>query len=295
LISIIICSRTPEIDDALKANIENTIGELYEIILIDNSENKYNIFEAYNLGVAKSKGSILCFMHDDIQFHTKDWGIKVKAYFEEQRIGAIGIAGTPYAAKMPGSWWGGGLINQQLCSKEGSQIRVNTQTLNDKEEKKEVVLLDGIWLCIKRELFEKIKFDEKKFTGFHFYDIDICLQVHSLNFKLYCVFDILIEHFSNGNVNQEWINNALILKKKWNFLLPISTVVLADKEKAKIEFKTLQEFIQILIVNNHNDRSSYYLALKQLFSHTNGISWNYRLDKILYFITKYIKSIILLK
>ncbi|RZL34369.1 MAG: glycosyltransferase, partial [Pedobacter sp.] len=104
LISIIICSRTTTISDKQKNNIAATVGFEHEIIAIDNSKNELSIFEAYNIGILKSKGDIFCFMHDDIFFHTQDWGKNVYHHFSNDQVGAIGVAGSPYATKMPGSW-----------------------------------------------------------------------------------------------------------------------------------------------------------------------------------------------
>lgn len=59
MISIIICSRYSSLSQELQSNIHATIGACeYELVHIDNSENKYNIFEAYNLGVRKAQGDI---------------------------------------------------------------------------------------------------------------------------------------------------------------------------------------------------------------------------------------------
>ncbi len=50
MISIIICSRGEKISTLLEQNIQNTIGTQFEIILIDNSENKYFITQGeFNL------------------------------------------------------------------------------------------------------------------------------------------------------------------------------------------------------------------------------------------------------
>ena len=62
MISVIICSRTSTIGTALSENIKNSIGCEYELISIDNSKNTYSIFEAYNLGIQKSKFDFLCFI-----------------------------------------------------------------------------------------------------------------------------------------------------------------------------------------------------------------------------------------
>lgn len=51
MLSLIICSRTPRISEELERNIAETIGCEYELVVIDNSKNKYSIFSAYNQGV----------------------------------------------------------------------------------------------------------------------------------------------------------------------------------------------------------------------------------------------------
>lgn len=106
MISIIICSRTSVISDNLLDNILLTIGADHELIVIDNSENKYSIFEAYNIGINKSKGEIVCFIHDDINFLTLNWGgILIEIFNENKKVGLIGVAGAKSKTKMPSAWW----------------------------------------------------------------------------------------------------------------------------------------------------------------------------------------------
>ncbi|MCE5282251.1 MAG: glycosyltransferase family protein, partial [Deltaproteobacteria bacterium] len=77
MISIIICSRDSGALKEVSGNIEETIGVPYEIIAIDNSRNQYSIFDAYNLGAEQSTFDHLCFMHEDILYHTPHWGSAV--------------------------------------------------------------------------------------------------------------------------------------------------------------------------------------------------------------------------
>jgi len=86
MISIIICSRTTSISDELIQNINQTIGIPFELVIIDNSNNFYSIFSAYNEGVKRSKYEVLCFMHDDIIFKTNDWGISVMHRFKSSNV-----------------------------------------------------------------------------------------------------------------------------------------------------------------------------------------------------------------
>ena len=81
MISIIICARREDIAPELRKNIEETIGLPYEIIVINNAGNDFTIFSAYNKGVSLSKFPLLLFMHDDILYHTTDWGKKTGSAF----------------------------------------------------------------------------------------------------------------------------------------------------------------------------------------------------------------------
>lgn len=290
MISIIICARTNSISDEQRANIEATIGASYEVVVIDNSKNELTIFEAYNIGILKSKGDIFCFMHDDIFFYTQDWGKNVYHHFANDQVGAIGVAGSPYATQMPGSWWGGDLVNQQLLINKNGVSKLSTKFHDLKtSNSKAVAVLDGIWLCIRKSLFKQIKFDSTNFKGYHFYDIDICLQVAHLRYELHCVFDIKIEHISEGNVNKQWIINALVLHQKWKTLLPMQIGPLTKEETKLAEFKTLKEFVQILMANNYSAKYSYKFALRVIFENGLGIL---SFKNSLFFAHKYIKSII---
>jgi hypothetical protein len=51
MISLVICSRTSQLNESLRQNIDETIGVEYELVLIDNSKNELSIFEAYNKGI----------------------------------------------------------------------------------------------------------------------------------------------------------------------------------------------------------------------------------------------------
>jgi GT2 family glycosyltransferase len=268
MISLIMCSRSSAIDQALLNNIENTIGVPYEIISIDNSNNKYGICAAYNLGVEKSKYPVLCFMHDDIQYFTKDWGNLVLNHFDDEKTGAIGIAGTPYIPYLPGTWWGGSLININMLSNRDGCEHHSFQTYPPSaDNRSKVVVLDGVWFCIRKKLFDTIRFDDTIYHGFHFYDVDTTMQVSQAGYNAYCVFDILIKHFSKGDINETWTQNALAFNKKWRMVLPAACTQLKYNTRCEAELKTLNEFAMILIANGEPPKKAYrtvlFMLLKQ--------------------------------
>lgn len=238
MISLIICSRKPDISESLKRNITETIGVEYELIIIDNSSNSYSIFSAYNEGQKSAKGDVLCFMHEDIFFHSSFWGKTVETYFEKYtNVGLLGVAGTHYLPKMPAAWWdtemrSGHLLQGSVIDGEYKIIR--EELWDDyRREPTSVVSVDGLWMCFRKEVFSSVRWDDINFKGFHGYDTDISLQVIYSGFEVHIIWDIVIEHKSVGVAKMEFYHSLDLLFEKWSDKLPIiSGVELTESEKS---------------------------------------------------------------
>ncbi len=233
MISIVICSVKPSYYAQISVSIAQTIGVKYELIKVDNSANTYSIFEAYNLGVQQAKYSIICFTHEDIVFHTPNWGVNVINHFKNASIGMIGICGGDAIPVVPAPWWNSKTQNNFLYNninswKDKPSEHQYSNPFNEKFT--DAVLLDGAWFCIPKALFNTIKFDEENFKGFHCYDSDISLQV-LMHKRVGVVYDVLLEHFSAGTINMDWIQSVDVLATKWSKQLPIITHV---KNKVEI-------------------------------------------------------------
>lgn len=274
MISIIICSRFTEISKELENNIASTIGTPYEVICIDNSTNQYNIFQAYNEGVQRSKFPYLCFMHEDILHHTYNWGKCIINHFCDSSVGLIGISGPRFMSRIPGIWWG---ISTTDVGKD-SICQFSIDTNKDKPAETahtcykpiqntnaiKVVAVDGCFFCIKKTLFKHICFDQTNYSGFHFYDLDISLQIHMLGFQTLCVYDILIEHISNSQLNMPWLKNARIFFSKWKKDLPITTYPISTQKRKALERSNFQTMNYILSGNSQTP-SRYYLASEKIY------------------------------
>ena len=241
MISIIICSRKADISQELKDNIASTIGCEYELCVIDNSRNEYNIFTAYNEGVRRAKGNILLFAHDDVvKYHTQNWGKNVEMHFaEDEKLGLIGVTGTHFWPKCP-SEWSCNMVHSGGCVQN---VDGEVEVFNDMEffqEGKtivEAVAVDGMWFCIRACLFSQIHFDCETFSGWHYYDMDICFQVRKVGFNVGIVSDITIEHTSWGTWNNVWIAAAKSFFEKWKDVLP--QVAGVDMDEREIGIRTM--------------------------------------------------------
>ena len=245
MISIIICSRKPDISFELKSNIAVTIGIAYELIVIDNSNNKYSIFSAYNEGVRRAKFPYLCFMHEDILFHSKNWGEQVVKYFQsDDKIGLLGVVGTHFLPKTPSYWCdtnyvSGGLIQGWTENNHYNRLRVKHDKYIESKDYIEAAAIDGLWFITHKKLFKHIAFDDKSYTGFHFYEMDICMQVKQAGYKLIIGTEILIEHFSYGKGDKSFDRSRKIFYNKWKNSLP----VLAGIEMSNTEIEIVTKHV----------------------------------------------------
>lgn len=283
MISIIICSRNSKINSKLEANIKITIGVEYELIIIDNSNNKYSIFQAYNEGVQRSKFEYLCFMHEDVFYQTHEWGKNVIEYFHDQGTGMIALAGGHCILNTPSSWWFSRIISANLLQGNSNtgESSLYKKRVNENNLKSEVAAIDGFWFCIPKKLFNNIKFDDQLFNSFHFYDMDISFQISKLNLKIYVIYDILIEHFSKGKITNDWLISADLFYDKWKSDLP---------KMCGINIETIDS-IPILTELSHSE-FSYIEQLIISEENLNKIagSKSYKLGKMILKPLKWIKN-----
>lgn len=221
MLSIIICSRSKWISSSLYENIKDTIGCGYELVVVDNSENQYSIFEAYNLGAEKSIGEFLCFVHEDVIFHTKGWGNEIRSIFlSDKQIGLIGVAGAKVKSKMPSAWWD--------CPGNMRVVHI-IQHIKDKEKEKwdsgfdknkivEVAVIDGVFIAMKNN--NALRFNSKM-QGFHNYDLNISFECKKQGLKIIVTNRVLLEHFSKGTINADWVNSTYKLHELYKGLLPL--------------------------------------------------------------------------
>lgn len=232
MISIIVSSHQPALFAQFSNNVHSTIGDiLYEIIRVKNP-GTMGLAAAYNQGAAKAQYPWLCFVHEDVLFETMGWGQKLIDHFTNNRkLGLIGIAGSRYKSYVYsglGSTWGNAGLRMNLIQTINGERQLLVRRGYDKNIEPAVVL-DGCFLCTTSDVFTRIPFDEKTFTGFHAYDIDFSLSV-GLEYTVAVVYDVLLEHLSTGGFNKHWLTDTYTLHYKWNWLIPHSLQPLSGKE-----------------------------------------------------------------
>jgi hypothetical protein len=186
-----------------------------EFITIDNTENKYSLCQAYNIGKAKATGKFLIYVHEDVALgeDVDKFVNGIRKIFEDPKVGLIGFAGSKRATGT--SWVSGGMNYSKVKHCPGEHI-LRWSTPNFIEQ---VVLVDGLCLITTREIADKIPWDERH-KYFHMYDLDMSLSVHTAGYKV-VVFDYWMRHFCGGHA-PNFGEAAAIYMEKWGKQFPIA-------------------------------------------------------------------------
>lgn len=212
MISIIISSYQPHLLSDLEKNITETCDVPYEIITVQNP-NLYSITEAYNIGISKARYDIFLFIHEDILFHTKNWGSKLIRHLGDKNTGVIGIAGSSYVPKAPCGWHVSDNKYNHVNYIQNEKSRdkgVFRSTFSKNIEKAEAFAVDGVFMALQSKVARSALFNES-IKGFHGYDLEFSLRI-AKDHQNYIINDILIEHFSKGYTDKVWFTNNIQIR-----------------------------------------------------------------------------------
>lgn len=213
---IVSVTRNKKEDTLLYKNIQNFhYDDIRNFIIVEN--NIRGLSEVYNEYLKKLNVDYIHFIHDDVEILDK-WQ-RMCSDIESRSDWMIqGVAGaSKIEIKYPSLWnvmgdpktFKGSLHH---FTEDGLQLFSTPCGLRPAR----TVLLDGVYLCVKTELYKtgKWKFDEQ--FKFHHYDLAASLDAVNLGYKI-GVANINIAHQSHGLHslnNKEWQeSNELFLKK----------------------------------------------------------------------------------
>jgi hypothetical protein len=131
---------------------------------------------------------------------------KINYLFENKKdVGICVVVGTEELNEL-GGWWMNaptklkGHIIQENNGKDTHLVKGEIGYFNN------IVAVDGCIFCVRGKILkEGLKFDTT-FKGFHFYEINFCLDMLLKTDYKICVADILIRHKSMGigSLTKEW-------------------------------------------------------------------------------------------
>ena len=237
MISVIVCARNPSLWDRHRRNVAKTIATEHEYLCLDNRQAQAGICAAYNRGVELAKGQILVFVHEDVFFMRPGWGVALETKFAaEPAVGLIGVAGSQYIFEEHPEWVTAGrpfIRGRVIHEIQGRQI---LSVFSHDQADAEVVVADGLFFAVRGDLFRYLRFDDVIFDGFHFYDLDFCMQVRKSH-RVIVTSEILVKHLSLGRIDQVWRRYAELFRWKYAGALPASCGGLVPDLRNRADFE----------------------------------------------------------
>ncbi|WP_338377972.1 glycosyltransferase [uncultured Flavobacterium sp.] len=260
MISIVICSRNETLFNKLKESIKNTIGRIeHEIIRIDNLMLNESITKIYNKGIAMAKYECLLFVHEDVVFHTYNWGSILTSIFNQNpNVGLIGIAGTKYKSKYPSAFWHTDQkmlhfnLIQHYNKKSPKHFKIGFKNSNLVK----VVAIDGVFLALRKST--NVTFNEE-IKGFHCYDLGISIDILENNYDVVVTDQLLIEHFSIGNTNLDFVKGVIMFHELYKNKLP----KFINSKKTSLETVALKRFLEICLENRYIPYKLWFFYLSR--------------------------------
>lgn len=221
LVSVVICSATPQKFERVDQDFRRLLGGVpHEIIGIHDARS---LAEGYNRGLGRCHGEIVVFSHDDVEIVSPDLAARLLRHFETSDL--VGIAGTTRVTTVP--WFGAGWPH--LCGQcahpaaDGSPVVTVYGIASPLVPG--VQAMDGVWFAARRELADRIGFDEATFDGWHGYDFDFTFRAHLAGYRCAVASDLLLIHDSPGKFDPRWLTYAERALAKFRSELPPGAVL----------------------------------------------------------------------
>lgn len=161
----------------------------------------------------------------------------------KNNCGVVGVAGSTVKSQILSGW------SQSLEDAnrfDFVQISENKSRINmfaNPHHKKydEVILLDGVFLAVRKDVYGKNIFDESIITGYHCYDLDFCLEI-SKSHQNYIAYGLGLVHYSMGNFDRDWIKTAFKVHCKHSNYLKELSVRIPPEQRKNLEQNLLADY-----------------------------------------------------
>ena len=204
----------------------------YEIIPIMNFNNPYSAAQALNIGIEKARANIVVLCHQDVLFYNNWIDLLFKRIDEierkDKRWGVIGTAGITLKDETLGVVYNMKGRLQWRSTKKQTIYPVQT--------------LDEHCMIIRKN--SGLRFDERTFSGFHFYGSDLCLIALSKNMQNYGILCPLVHDSGSGSIasgRREFMRYLNALANKWrgrfNRIRTPTSIIRKKSVKTFIKFK----------------------------------------------------------
>jgi glycosyltransferase involved in cell wall biosynthesis len=190
------------------------------------TDGPYNFSQSCNQGAAAARGDVVIFYNDDVFVISPDW---IQAVLECLTLPGVGIVGPKLLYQNEGIQHAGMMTGTRrlLGTAFHTYPRNTSANMNLAQSVREVSLISGACLAIKKTVFDQVGGYDEINTPREHSDVDLCLRTRELGYK--CVYTPHAElthigHVSMraeelaGRVHEQNKHDIFILKRFGAFL-----------------------------------------------------------------------------
>jgi hypothetical protein len=204
MVSAIICSpdeaRSARAVAHWQALLAGRPGEVIPIV------GPSSLSAGYTEGLARAKGDIVVFSHDDV---TLPGNAVHRMVAHLRTVDVLGLAGT---TRLSGPGWVSsgwpylrGQVVHVLAEGAGCSVSVYHPHHGLMGG---VQALDGLLIAARSDVATAVGFDARTFDGFHLYDVDFSFRAYLDGYRVAVAGDIPVLHASTGSFDEAWNHAA---------------------------------------------------------------------------------------
>ncbi len=231
-------------------HLQQTCGLKKVEILAYTNPGAKSLSSLYNHALKQAKHDLIVFIHDDVRFDSPHWGRKVIQHLQQSEYGILGVAGTTSLPKS-GIWWENPLKTMGIVKHQHEgKTWISNYSGDFKNRILPAVCIDGVFMAVNRPLLQE-SFNEM-LTGFHFYDIDFCLNNYLAGVKIGVIFNVPLIHKSIGQTNEAWETHRARFLGTHHYNLPctLKNRLIFDSQAIK-----LKKYPKVSIIILHKSKN----------------------------------------
>ena len=177
---------------------------LAEVTTEDSIHAAYNEILAHFAGVEDLEALVL--LHEDTELLDRGFCGQVRRVLADEQVAIAGVIGGRAVHRL--EWWAGPVVGR---------VTETRGTVTGEETEGDVDAVDGLLMVLSPWAVRSLRCDTDTFTGFHAYDVDLCLQARAAGRRVVAEPFAVFHHASRGKDRQDerFVAADAALRAKW--------------------------------------------------------------------------------
>ena len=185
--------------------------------VLSETATEHSIHAAYNEVLEHFAGAedleALVLLHEDTELLDRGFCAQVRAVLADPSVAVAGVIGGRAVHRL--EWWAGPVVGR-VTETRGSLV--------GREVAGDVDAVDGLLMVLSPWAVAHLRCDTETFTGFHAYDVDLCLQARAAGRRVVAAPFEVFHHAApaKDRLDERFAAADAALRAKWGLTPPVS-------------------------------------------------------------------------